>query len=514
MKKKRRARISRWLHKWLGLIFSVFFVLWAISGIVLNHRGTFSPLDVNRNVLPSEYAYENWNLAAVRGAEKIGQDSILLYGNIGIWLTDSQFERFESFNHGFPSGVDNKKISKVLMIQSGKLFAGTYFGLYKFDYKNNKWTKIHLPAHEERITDLREKGDSLIVMTRSFLWFGLVNNDCVYDWQQLTLPPPEGYDNKVGLFRTLWVIHSGEIYGLPGKLIIDFVGLVFIFLSITGVVYFFMPYIFRRRRKKNKPIKKHARLNKWSLRWHNKIGIWLVAILIINTLAGMFLRPPLLITIANTKVAKIKYSYLDNPNPWFDKLRSVIYDEALERWIIGTNEGIYFSEDDFSSDLKYFPVQPPVSVMGINVFEQKGTGQYLVGSFSGLFRWIPSMNYVENYVTKSTRIDYNPSGPPLGQQVVAGYLAGSQGREYFFDYDRGAIPISSPEGFTPMPKKVKNQPMSLWNVMLEVHTARFFRFLFGDFYILFIPLFGIFSLSLLITGLVVWLKVYWRRKKK
>ncbi|MDZ7740683.1 MAG: PepSY domain-containing protein [Bacteroidota bacterium] len=511
MKKKRRARFSRWLHKWLGLIFSLFFIFWAVSGIVLNHRNTFSPLDVNRDLLPAEYAYDNWNLGAVKGAEKLGPDSVLIYGNTGIWLADNEFENFRDFSEGFPAGIDNKKISSVLMTKSGKLFAGTFFGLFKFDEDNQQWIKIHLPAYEERITGLREKGDSLVVITRSFLWFGLVNN-CVYDWHKLTLPPPEGFDNKVGLFRTLWVIHSGEIYGLPGKLIIDFVGLVFIFLSLTGLLYFFMPSIFRQRKKKNKSIKKHARLNKWSLKWHNKIGVWLVAILIINTIAGMFLRPPLLIPIANAKVDKIKYTSLDNPNPWFDKLRDVIWDKDLERWIIGTNEGIYYSDDDFQSELKVFPVQPPVSVMGINVFEKTGRGEYLVGSFSGLFRWIPSMNYVENYVSKSTRIDFNPDGPPLGQQIVSGYLESPSGREYYFDYDRGALPINSMQSFVPMPPEIKNLPMSLWNVMLEVHTARFFQFLFGDFYILFIPLFGIFSLAILVTGLVIWLKAYWRRK--
>lgn len=512
MGKRRRAKTSRGLHKWLGLVFSLFFILWAVSGIVLNHRSFFSGWDVDRNVIPSDYSYENWNLAAVKGVEKISTDSSLIFGNIGVWLTNN-YRNFADYNKGFPGGIDNRKISAVLKSKSGRLYAGTYFGLFEYNHADKAWIKIQLPEAEERIVDIREKADTLVVMTRSFLWFGLVNNSA-HDWHKISLPPPEVYNNKVGLFRTLWVIHSGEIYGLPGKLIIDFTGLVFIFLSLTGLVYFFMPGLLKRRKRKGKSVKKHGRFNRWSLKWHNKIGIWLVAILIINTAAGMFLRPPLLIAIANAKVAKIKYSYLDNPNPWFDKLRGIIYDDSLARWIVGTNEGIYYSDDDFQSELKAFDVQPPLSVMGINVFKQLGKGEYLVGSFSGLFRWIPSMHYVENYVTKNTRINYNPSGPPIGQEVVTGYLEDSAGREYFFDYGRGAVPINSMKAFTPMPDKIRNLPMSLWNVMLEVHTARFFKFLFGDFYILFIPLFGIFSLTILITGLVVWLKVYWQRKRR
>jgi len=155
-------------------------------------------------------------------------------------------------------------------------------------------TKIFLPVKEERIVYLAKKGDTLAVMTRSFLLFGLVNTHAS-NWQQVTLPPPEGFLNQTTLFKTLWVIHSGEIYGIAGKLIIDFAGFVFIFLAITGLIYFFMPGILKKRKRKQKPVKRHARLNPLSLRWHNKVGIWLVAILIINVTAGMFLRPPLLI---------------------------------------------------------------------------------------------------------------------------------------------------------------------------------------------------------------------------
>jgi hypothetical protein len=43
----------------------------------------------------------------------------------------------------------------------------------------------------------------------------------------------------------------------------------------------------------------------------------------------MFLRPPLLITIANARVGKIPWSVLDTPNPWEDKLRAVIFDEEI-----------------------------------------------------------------------------------------------------------------------------------------------------------------------------------------
>mgnify|MGYP000848184165 CR=1 FL=1 len=62
----------------------------------------------------------------------------------------------------------------------------------------------------------------------------------------MQLPPPENYANKTGLFKTLWVIHSGEIYGLTGKLIIDFAGLVFAFLTISGLIVFINKIVLKK----------------------------------------------------------------------------------------------------------------------------------------------------------------------------------------------------------------------------------------------------------------------------
>ena len=136
MGKRRRAKTSRGLHKWLGLVFSVFFILWAVSGIVLNHRSFFSSWDVDRKMIPREYSYDNWNLAAARGAENLSRDSSLIFGNIGIWLSTDNYRNFADYNKGFPKGIDNRKVTAVLKSKSGRLYAGTFFGLFAFNHEN------------------------------------------------------------------------------------------------------------------------------------------------------------------------------------------------------------------------------------------------------------------------------------------------------------------------------------------------------------------------------------------
>ncbi len=490
-------------HKWVSIILTIFIILFALSGIVLNHRQLFSNIDVSRNFLPSDYSYNNWNNAGVAGTEKISTDSVLIYGNIGVWLTDTLASNFVNFNNGFPNGIDNHKISKVFNSNQHGLFAGTYFGLYKFDKNSKTWNKINLPLHNERIVDISQKNDTLLVLSRSYLLTS-INGET---FTKTTLPEPEDFDNKVGLFKTLWIIHSGEIWGIPGILLVDLIGIIFIFLSITGIIYWLIPFSSGRKKKKNKSIATNTKVRRFSLKWHNKIGWITLILLIITTSTGIFLRPPLLAAIAYAKVDKIPYTELDSPNPWYDKLRRIMYFEDSDIYLIATLDGIYYSDDNFKSKLKRVYGQPPISVMGVTVFDKVNQNTILIGSFEGLFMWNLASGYQQDYITKSPIKVKERGGAPLGDYLVTGYTKHFVGKEYFFDFNSGGWDMNNGTMFTKMPNEILNQPMSLWNVALEVHTARIYKFMFGNFYILFIPLAGLLILFILISGFIVW----WRR---
>jgi len=466
-------------HKWLGIGLMLFIVLFALSGIVLNHRRLFSPVDVTRSILPKEYRYKNWNNAAIKGAVKLNDDTTLLYGNIGIWLSDSLFSKFTGFNTGFPKGIDNRKISKVFKHPEGGLFAGTLFGLYRYNVANSRWEKIKLSVHGQRITDIIEKDSALLVMPRSCLLKTI-------DYKKFSIqkiPAPEDYDNKTSLFKTLWLIHSGEILGLAGKLIVDLSGLIFIFLSITGLVYFINRYRIKGQKRKNKNREYIKKSSRWNLLWHNKIGWASLLLLATITLTGIFLRPPLLTAIARTKIKKIPYTKLDSPNPWYDKLRAIRYDAKNRLFIISTADGMYYADEELVRPLRCIVPQPPVSAMGINVFEKMTSGAWLVGSFSGLFEWYPATGAIYNRITgKPCRP--KKQEPPVGDHLISGYILNDKGTEVYLDYNRGAIIPNNAGTFAQMPEKLAGMPISLWNLALEIHTARIYKFMFGNFYIL------------------------------
>ena len=97
----------------------------------------------------------------------------------------------------------------------------------------------------------------------------------------------------------------------------------------------------KRRARKKQDVKRLASVNKWSLKWHNLTGELTFILLGILFLTGMFLRPPLLIAIARARTAPIRFSNLDQPNPWYDRLRDILYDDDNDRFLLATSEGIF-----------------------------------------------------------------------------------------------------------------------------------------------------------------------------
>ena len=497
-------KFFRKYHKWLGVIFALIILSYVFSGIILNHREGLSFIDVDRKLLPKEYRYQNWNNAAVKSTLKISSDSLLVYGNIGIWLTDSSFTDFKNFSAGIPQGIDNRKIFQMIRTTGNKLLAGTFSGLYTFNYNEKKWISVALPVKEKVIVDIIQKQDTIFILTRSTL---LKTTDLIH-FSVFELPPPENYDNKTGLFKTLWVIHSGEIYGTAGKIIVDFAGLVFAFLTITGFIVFVNRIILK---KNNKPAEIRVKLrnsNKWNINWHNKIGWIALAVLILNTTTGMFLRPPLLAFIGNSRVGKIPYTELATPNPWFDQLRRINYDQVIDRFIVVTMDGFYYSDDNFKTDLKQFRFQPPASIMGVTVLEKIDEYTFLIGSFEGLFTWNSQTGEVFDYIKKQQYTPPSRNSRPIGEFLVSGYTHDYKNKEFFFDYNTGAVNINGAERFAILPQKIiKDSPVSLWNVALEIHTGRIYQSIIGDFYVLIVPITGIFVLFILISGFIVWLKI-------
>lgn len=506
---KKFYKFLRDYHKWSGIILTLLLVLFSVSGIVLNHRETFAKIAIDRKYLHKEYRYEKWNIAAVKDMYAMSADSIFAYGNIGIWLTDSTLNKFTNFNSGFPAGVDNRKIFKVLQFNN-QLYAGTLYGFYRFNTTTGQWQLIHLPVKERNVVDMAVKDGELLILTRSHL---LKSNNGA-DFEEIKLPPPEGFDNKVGLFKTLWVIHSGEIYGRIGILVVDLIAVITLFLSVTGIILYITKGNIKKQKANPKAKQKNIKRYRWNIKWHNKIGWTTALFLIITTTTGIFLRPPLLAAIFKSNVAKIPYTQLDTPNPWYDVLRRVIYLPENDIYVFSTYDAFYYSPDAFKTMIK-FDDQPPASVMGVTVLEDLGDNKLLIGSFEGLFEWNFKTGHVFDAIKKEDYVKPEKVGPPVGDYKVSGYGFNADGEKIVFDYEFGAIGVDKQAHFPAMPDEVlRESPMSLWGLSLEIHTGRIYKPILGIFYVLVVPLTGLFAIGCIVAGFVIWYKYYRKKGRK
>lgn len=506
-KRKKNTKFYQKYHKWIGLSAIFFVLVFAISGILLNHRESISGLGVSRKWLPSEYHFRKWNNGAVKGTIKLSADSIIMYGACGVWLTDSVCSKLASFEKGMLKGIDNRNLRAAVLLPNKNIFGISTHRLYRLLPNTDVWQNISDSIKtEEFFSDLTIKNDTLYVVTRSSIFIAPPPYE---SFEETKLRRPSDYTEKVSLFKTMWILHSGEIFGLTGKIFVDILGIVVIIISITGLLLTLLRVPIRRKIKKNKNPVSLKRKWKFSLKWHNKIGYTLFFLLLFLVITGTFLRPPLLIPIAKAKVSPIPFSTLDSQNPWHEKLRMLRYDDIHKYWIMYSSSGFYKFKTIHDTP---HPVmhKPPVSVMGTTVLDKANEKQWLVGSFSGLYLWSEADTLVFDAFTTQPHIVKKTLGPPVMSNPINGYSKDFAFGLVAFNYNEGAVCLQSNKRFPEMPPTVANTPISLWHLSLELHVGRIYGFLLGSLTGFFIFISGSFFIFVLLSGYIV----YKRRHKK
>lgn len=508
-RKKGTRRLKKW-HKWVGLVFTFFLLMFAVSGIFLNHRGTFASCDIPRRLLPPGYRYDNWNNGSVRGTFPLAADSLLVYGNNGIWLTDTLHRSFAPYGEGMKRGADNNSVTNIVRTSDGNVFAATTFDLYRYIPSRHAWQHVEELDAGERLSDIdADDSGRLAVMGRSHIFIA----EAPYtDFEKIELPAPEGYDNSTTWFRIIWTLHSGELFGIPGRLFVDLIGVLTIVLCITGIVLLICPGIIRRRNKRNRSTKRSVSLMRGSMTWHNKAGSWFLFFLLLIAVTGMCLRPPLMLAVVRGKTAPPPGSALDSPNPWHDKFRALRYDRYTHDWLLYASGGFY-TIGDFTDTPVRLAGAPPVSVMGVNVLHQQDSTQWMVGSFSGLYRWNRSEGRSYDAFTSEEYV--RRGGMPVFGHAVSGYSDDFADGPFAFEYSKGARSLHGDADFAVMPEDFADGRMSLWHLSLEVHVGRIYANLFGSIISnLWVFLSGTLFIVILLTGYILYRRTFRKNKKR
>lgn len=537
-------------HRWLGLVLSVFMLVFCVSGIILNHREVFSGCEVSRKWLPASYYIKNFNNGVVKGtvvkksaAHSLSSencDSVLAYGCAGVFLTDSRLSTWQDFNAGLPESIDERNVRHVVKAKDGSLWCAALRDVYRYDENSHRWKKVELPDNEERIMDVALAKDSMTVvaLTRSrvftivpFVQYGEIvkigkSSSETYRVESKIIPAPKKYEPKTTLFKLVWHLHSGEFFGLPGKLVVDAIALVLIVLSITGILLFILPYGIRRAKKlaAKARMKRLGKQFAWNMKWHNKIGYVTIVLTLWIAITGMCLRPPLMVPLV---LSKLPQAVGEDGNVWQDKLRAIRWDAVQGDWLVSTSEGFLRVDEDFSQAPKMLPDDecPKLSPMGVTVWESDGKGGWIVGSFRGIYRWNPvnhSLNQILDYFTGKPSEE--TSMIPISDNLVCGYSEDFLGgKPLVFDFAKGvedakgqAVALCNDE-----PKTSRNEesmsdlicetaPMSLWNVALELHVGRCYSPFLGPLSDLFVFLSGLLITLVFLSGYII----SHRRRKK
>lgn len=537
-------------HRWLGLVLSVFMLVFCVSGIILNHREVFSGCEVSRKWLPASYYIKNFNNGVVKGTvvkksavhslSSENCDSVLAYGCAGVFLTDSRLSTWQDFNAGLPESIDERNVRHVVKAKDGSLWCAALRDVYRYDENSHRWKKVELPGNEERIMDVALAKDSMTVvaLTRSrvftivpFVQYGEIvkigkSSSETYRVESKIIPAPKKNEPKTTLFKLVWHLHSGEFFGLPGKLVVDAIALVLIVLSITGILLFILPYGIRRAKKlaAKARMKRLGKQFAWNMKWHNKIGYVTIVLTLWIAITGMCLRPPLMVPLV---LSKLPQAVGEDGNVWQDKLRAIRWDAVQGDWLVSTSEGFLRVDEDFSQAPKMLPDDecPKLSPMGVTVWESDGKGGWIVGSFRGIYRWNPvnhSLNQILDYFTGKPSEE--TSMIPISDNLVCGYSEDFLGgKPLVFDFAKGvedakgqAVALCNDE-----PKTSRNEesmsdlvcetaPMSLWNVALELHVGRCYSPFLGPLSDLFVFLSGLLITLVLLSGYII----SHRRRKK
>lgn len=475
--KAKHFRARLW-HKALGLAVALLVLLFCVSGVILNHPVAFVHTDVPSSWMPAAYHYHQWNRGLLRGSLP-WRGRVLVYGSGGVYLTDSLGSRFDDFNAGLPAGADSRNIRAMAVMPSQRLFAVSAYGLYEYSGWE-RWGRVEVSPHCGRLADLAVRGDTLVVVSRSHLYVALPP---YRHFRQIAIPAAPDMDRRVSLFSTVWQFHSGALFGTPGRWVVDAVAVVLVVLVLTGLAGWLLP------RQGSRP----RRVGRQFLSWHKRVGRITLFFTFLLCLSGWMLRPPALLAIARGRIPALPLSAMDSANPWNDHLRMLRYDHRRGDWLLSTSEGM-FSLPGLRGCPQRVAGAPPVSVMGANVMQQNARGEWLVGSFSGLFVWNRSTGRVADYFHPGVRVQSRAM--PMGLHPVSGFSADFHGKVVVADYRRGTTSLS-------MPPQLASLPMSLRAAALEVHTGRVFTFL-GRTSAFYVAVVGLAVMLCLATG--------WRRK--
>jgi len=471
------------------LIFAAYFLLMALTGILLNHPELIRGLALPVALLPDSHTLRNGARMAVRDTVSDG-DSLIIGGRAGVWYSPDRAEHFIPLMEGYPQDADDRDTLCLLHYRhQGRthLLAGTRNGLFHYDF-SGVWENVALPQDDAAIVALIRRGNDLLLFTEQQCLISPMGTHFEFRphpllYAQADLP------STVPLSRWLLALHSGAVLGLPGRLFVDAAAAILVFLCLSGL------WLCPTSRRFLPPVP-GIKLPFW-WRNHLQLGIRSVLFLLLITLSGVVIRPPFSALIKDCRIARSSMIFHpdDSRRPRIDRVAlSADHSEIL----IATRDGLFGGPADLNTPLRRRSVAAPISAMGVNVLYSLQDGRWIIGSFAGLYLWDEKQRCASALITPASR-----------RPLVTALITHERRPVAFVDYRDGPRPCRLPDtDDTPQPihfpVALGELSVPLRHILFELHNGRILRQWLGIWYTALIPLGGGLLCLVLTSGVYDW----------
>lgn len=515
---KRVFAISRWFHRYLGLLLFAYLMVEGVTGVLLNHPRWIAPWSAPRWLVPPSYRVEDWNRGSLRTMVFSKKEPSLgfLAGTEGVWKTTDGGITFQPMTSGYPASRADRRTNHLLMLEGDaptRLLAATRRGLHVCTLDNERWAPVALGQEAEDVRKVLLVGDQLIAFTASHAYVSAAGGEL--EFQPAALVRAGGNDQQASaalpLVKLVFALHSGEIWGLPGRLLMDGVGLALMFLSASAIYVWYFPrskhWFPRKRNSAAGGEERRRRVFQWLWRYHIDIGVWATAFLIVVAVTALLMPPSPLVFLATRTVVSRQFWPGPLPrDPWHESIGNAAYDAANHEIVVESAGALWRGPADLTGAFVKDASSPRSSGMGVNVLEFTGDGGLLIGSFSGLYECRPSGGPVIDLRTGKPRVS-GPTRRDAKGWKVAGYFETASGERFAVLHDEGIVGIggAEPNGRFSMPSAMTlGYRMPLWSFLFELHNGRIVRDWTGSAYYL-IPVLGAAGLLLIcVSGLYDW----------
>ena len=495
---------SKFLHKYIGLGFLVYFLIMGLSGVLLNHPDLLHSISVPSLLIPESHGLSQGRRMAIREAIVAGEQ-VFIAGRSGIWHSVDQGQRFTPLAKGFPiSAYDKDTLCLYYDNEHRRLFAGTRRGLFLYSFTSGAWRHIAREMMSgSEIVDITNVGHRLLVFTPERAYSARLDHrdpsftiiPLVFDQQDRP--------THINLSQVLLKLHDGSLFGFGGRLFVDLIGAMLVFLAVSGLLYWFFPFSLNRFiRFRGTATSRHC------YHLHLDVGILTCIFLILITLSGILIRPPFLKMIVGVQVPRGALLFEQQDKNWRPRIDKAAYNPRDETLWLATRNGFFTAPGDMTKPFVKVHLHVPTSGMGTNVFTFLSDQDLLIGSFRGLHIW-------NKAIRKSRSVQLSNSLDRSAFMATAAIIDGGE-LVSVVDYQRGLIPLTNPPAIK-LSDRFADTTMSLWHFLFELHNGRIFRQWLGAYSWVLIPCGGALLLLCLLTGIYDWLwhkqKIKLRKKK-